>query len=166
MIVNAANILAILLSPLIAVWVTTRLQDRKERRQQQLHILGTLMAARHEPLSADTVRALNLLDLVFSDKADVRKLWREYFEMVSNEGLQNPQGWKQRSKKNLEMITEMAKCLGYGDAISHLDVDRVYYPVGVLNQAQMSQELQAELLRVLKATAHIEVQPNTESPSV
>ena len=135
------------------------LQDRKERRQNQLRILGTLIATRHEPLSPDSVRALNVIDLVFHDKPSVRRLWREYFEMVSNEGLNNPQGWAQRNKKNLKLITEMTKALGFGKAIGYLDVDRVYLPVGIWTQTQMNQELQAELLRVMKSTARFEVQP-------
>ena len=156
---GVANLLAVLLSPLVAVLVSMWLQDRKERRQNQLRILGTLIATHHEPLSPDSIRALNVIDLVFHDKPSVRRLWREYFEMVSNEGLNNPQGWAQRNKKNLELITEMAKALGFGKAIGYLDVDRVYLPVGIWTQTQMNQELQAELLRVMKSTARFEVQP-------
>jgi Family of unknown function (DUF6680) len=165
-----ANFLAVLLSPLVAVLVSMWLQDRKERRQHQFQILGTLIATRAEPLSPEAVRALNVIDLVFHDKDSVRRLWREYFDMLNNQGLNNPQGFAQRSKKNLELITEMAKSLGYGRAISHLDVDRVYYPVGAWAQTQKNQEIQDELLRVLKSTARVEVQPvrpaPTELPSV
>ena len=44
----------------------------------------------------------------------------------------------------------MAKALGYGKAITHLDVDRVYYPVGLGHQSQTVQEIAEELLRVLR----------------
>lgn len=72
--------------------------------------------------------------------------------MLNNEGLNNPSDWSQRQKKNLEMITEMAHALGYGKEITHLDVDRVYYPVGLGEQAKRGQEISNELLRVLKGT--------------
>jgi hypothetical protein len=39
------------------------------------------------------------------------------------------------------MITEMAKVLGYRKAITHLDVDRVYYPIGLGAQWQKAQEI-------------------------
>jgi len=156
---DVINIMAIAVSPLVAVLVSVWLQNRKERRQHQLHILSVLIASRHEPLSPDSVKALNMIDMVFHDKASVRHLWREYFEMLCNEGLNNPSGWQQRSKKNIELITEMAKVLGYGKAISHLDVDRVYSPVGIWEQFTRSQELQKELLRVLKETKSLVAVP-------
>jgi hypothetical protein len=55
--------------------------------------------------------------------------------------LNNPTGWAQRQKKNLEMITQMAKSLGYKQTISHLDVDRVYYPVALGEQAKKNAAL-------------------------
>jgi hypothetical protein len=149
---------AVLLSPLIAVRVSMWLQDRKERRQRQLTLLASLIATRHEPVSPEAVRSLNMIELVFHDKPTVRQRWREYFDMLSNPGLNNPMGYGQRNKKNIELITEMAKVLGYGKAITHLDVDRVYSPVGIWTQAARLNELQEELLRVLKATARVEVE--------
>jgi hypothetical protein len=150
------NILAILLSPVVAVLVTVFLQSRKEKRNQKLWIFNTLIATRHSPIVDENVRALNMIDVVFHDSARVRQLWREYFDMLCNEGLNNPNGWSQRQKKNLELITEMAKVVGYGAAITHLDVDRVYYPIGLGEQSQKAQEIAAELLRVLKASGGVQ----------
>lgn len=150
------SILAILLSPVVAVLVTVYLQTRKEKRQQKLWIFNTLIATRHSPIVDENVRALNMIDVVFHDSTRVRKLWHEYFDMLGNEGLNNPSGWGQRQKKNLEMITEMAKVVGYGTAITHLDVDRVYYPVGLGKQSQTTQEIGRELLRVLRASGGVQ----------
>jgi hypothetical protein len=153
------NVLAILFSPLIAVGVTVWLQHRKERRDQKRWIFATLIATRHTPITDEVVRALNMIDIVFHDSPAVRRLWREYFDMLGNPGLQNPQGFQQRQVKNLEMITEMAKVLGYGKAISHLDVDRVYYPVGLGKQADQAQAISDELLRVLRGSQGFVVTP-------
>ena len=157
------NILAILLSPVVAVLVTLYLQSRREKRNQKLWIFNTLIGTRHSPIIEENVRALNMIDVVFHDSQRVRELWHEYFNMLGNEGLNNPQGWAQRQKKNLEMITEMAKVLGYGKAITHLDVDRVYYPVGLGAQSQKAQEIAEELLRVLKASGGVQFAPRGES---
>lgn len=153
------NIIAILLSPVIAVLITICLQNRRERRNQKLSIFNTLIATRHSPINDENVRALNMIDVVFHDCPRVRDLWHEYFSMLCNEGLNNALGWPQRQKKNLEMITEMAKVLGYGDAITHLDVDRVYYPVGLGAQSQKGAEIADELLRVLKASQGVQLVP-------
>lgn len=145
------------------------LQDRKGRCQNQLSILSTLIATRHEPLSTETVRALNMIDLTFYDKSTVRQCWRDYLAMLYNQGLNNPLGWQQQNKKRIELITEMAKDLGYGKAITHLDVDRVYTPVAIVDQFTRNQELLNELLRVLRATKTLHVsidEPPASSPGV
>jgi len=105
------------------------------------------MATRHSPLTDETVRALNMIDVVFHDKPRIRDLWHEYFDMLANHGLENPQGWVQRQKKNLELITEMAKFCGYGEAIKHLDADRVYYPVALAENARIQKEMTAAALQ-------------------
>lgn len=130
------TLVAIAVSPVIAVLVTVYLQNRKEERSHKLTLLGTLIGLRHAPTSDESIRALNLIDVVFHDAPRVRELWHEYFGMLNNEGLNNPIGWGQRQKKNLEMITEMARVLGYGKAITHLDVDRVYYPIALEQRAK------------------------------
>jgi len=156
---TAVNIIAILLSPVIAVLITLYLQNRREKRNQKLWIFNTLIATRHSPVIEENVRALNMIDVVFHDSPRVRQLWHEYFDMLGNEGLNNELGWSQRQKKNLEMITEMAKILGYGEAITHLDVDRVYYPVGLGTQSQKGAAITDELLRVLKASGGVQLAP-------
>ena len=149
------NIIAVALSPVIAILVSLWLQDRKEKRQLKQKIFETLIATRHATMTEDNVRALNMIDVVFHDAERVRSLWREYFEMLNNEGLNNENGWTVRRNKNLELITEMAKTLGYGKAITHLDVDRVYYPTGLGNQSARAQEISDELLRVLRASGGV-----------
>ena len=149
---EALTIIAIVVSPVVAVLVSRYAQDRKEKRQNQLQLLSSLIATRHQATTAEAVRALNLIDVVFHDKTEVRRLWKEYFDMLHNEGLLNPSGYAQWNKKKLELITEMAKVLGYGKEISHLDMDRIYSPVGIAEDTQRTNLLTDELLRVLKAT--------------
>ena len=151
------ELLAILLSPVIAVAITLWYQSRKEKRDAKRWIVQTLMATRHSPITDETVRALNLVDIVFHDAPSVRRLWREYFDMLCNQGLHNPQGWSSRQKKNLEMLTEMARVVGYGGAVTHLDVDRVYYPQGLGEQQKRVQDISDELLRVLKGSQGLQI---------
>jgi len=108
------------------------------------------------------VRALNTIDVAFHDAPRVRQTWHELFDMLNNAGLQNPLGYQQRQKKTLELITEMAKALGYGKAITHLDVDRVYSPIGLGVQSERSEAIADELLRVLKASGGVAVTPRAD----
>jgi len=121
------------------------------------------MATRHQFYSDEIVRALNMIELAFHDNDSVRRLWKEYLEMVNNEGLNNPLGWKQRDQKRLELIQEMAKAVGYGKEISHLDVTRFYMPVGLVQERQRQKEIGDELLRVLKESHGIKIVQKEQS---
>ena len=158
------NIIAILASPLIALGVTVFLQDRKEKRQAQMYVFSTLIATRHVPLSEENVRALNTIDLYFYNAPQVRKLWREYYEMLNNAGLNNALGFPQRQQKSLELITEMANVLGYGKTIKSFDVNRVYYPEGLGKSHSRGEAIAEELLRVLKSSNGIQMSPRVEQP--
>lgn len=147
-----ANVIAIALSPLIAVSVTLGYQHWREKRNSKMWVLNTLIGTRSNPLTYEAVRALNMIDITFSKDTDVRRLWREYFEMLNNQGLNNQLGYEQRQRKNLELITEMAAALGYRKEVTHLDVDRVYQPQGIVNTEDRNERVMNELLRVLQNT--------------
>lgn len=144
------SIIAILVSPAVAVLISMWIQKRKDKLQYKRFIFSNLMATRHQFISDEIVRALNMIDVAFHDNKNVRKLWKEYLDMLNNQGLNNPSGWKQRDIKRLELIQEMAKAVGYGKEITHLDVDRVYMPTGLAEERQRAKEIGDELLRVLK----------------
>jgi uncharacterized protein DUF6680 len=144
------TLVAIAVSPVIAVLVTVWLADRKEAREHKVWLLRTLIGTRHNPTGDETIRALNLIDVVFHDAPRVRALWHEYYDMLNNAGLNNPVGWEQWNKKNLELVTEMAQTLGYGRAITHLDAARVYTPVALGEQTRKNAALVDGFLDLFK----------------
>lgn len=150
-------VIAIIFSPVVAVLITLWVQSRREVQQAQLGVLATLIANRGAPINNEVVQALNMIDVIFSKDKQVRKLWHEYFEMLNNSGLNNETGFALRKKKELELITEAARAAGFGKSITHLDMDRVYRPVGWWQQTNWSSDVQTELLRVLRATARLQV---------
>lgn len=149
------TILAILLSPVIAVLVTLWMQFRRQARDRQLVVLITLFANRHQPVANECVQALNAIDVVFGSNARVRQLWREYYDMLGNAGLNNPNGFEQRQAKNRELIYAMAQSLGFRGAISHNDMERVYIPEAMGRDRERVDEIARELLRVLKASGGV-----------
>jgi hypothetical protein len=56
----------------------------------------------------------------------------------------------------------MAKSLGYGKEISHLDVERTYFPLKFEREFETNREMQQEFLRVLRSTARFEVHPKEQ----
>jgi hypothetical protein len=157
------TIIAIAISPAIAVGVSIWVQSWKEKRQQKRYIFASLMSTRHQVISDEIVRALNMIDVVFYDKKKIRELWHEYYDMLHNEGLNNPLGWEQRNTKKLELITEMAKEVGFSKEITHIDVNRVYSPVGLAEDTLRMRETGIELLRVLKESGGLKIVPKEQS---
>lgn len=144
------TIIAIALSPAIAVLVSIWVQSWREKRQQKRYIFASLMSTRHRVISDEIVRALNMIDVVFHDNKKVRQLWHEYYDMLHNTGLNNPVGWKQWNTKKVELITEIAKVVGYAKEITHIDADRVYMPAGLSEDALRAREIAGEQLRILR----------------
>lgn len=53
------NILAVLLSPIIALWISNIVQERKEKRKEKMQILKILMTQRFSVKNIEYVNALN-----------------------------------------------------------------------------------------------------------
>lgn len=151
------EIAAILLSPVIAVCVTLWFQSRKEKRDRKNHLFSTLMVHRKSfPPNAEWVNALNLIDIVFAGNPKVINLWHEYYSMLGS--AQTDSQYRDRDHKYLEMLSEMAKVLGY-KKLQQTDIDKFYSPQVHQNQLEFQAQIQSELLRVLKNTNNFNVEP-------
>ena len=75
------NVIAIIVMPIVAVWVGQRLQRRSELRKDKMWIFRTLLIARNG-WTVDSVNALNIIDVVFVDDENVRKRWKEYYDKL------------------------------------------------------------------------------------
>ena len=69
----AINILAIVLSPLVANIISIKMNQRNEKRNEKLKILRVLMMTRMNRACIDYANALNLIDIVFYDSKNVRQ---------------------------------------------------------------------------------------------
>ena len=163
--IDYLNLAALLFSPVVAVLISLWIQARRERRQQRLAVFITLVGTRNDAVSAEHVRALNSIDVVFVASPKVRGLWHELYDMLNNPGLTNPLGFQTRAKKRVELLTEMARAVGLGSKITHLDMDRWYNPEGLSNLNNDTRGIASELLRVLKAVPSVPGVPVAVQPS-
>ena len=141
------SIIAILVGPVTAVCITLWWQRRKEKRDRQFQLFATLMANRRAALpSYEWANSLNLIDVVFADYPKIVALWHECYLL-----LQNQEPTQASGHKYLELLSEMARTLGF-QRLQQTDIDKYYSPRvhGELLVAQA--ETQAEWLRVLKNT--------------
>ena len=146
--------LAIVLGPLAGVMFTLWFQRRKETQDAKHRLFSTLMAHRRtRPPTYDWVTALNLIDVVFANDRTVVGLWHSYYDLLC----QNPVNWHLADAKYLDMMAAMGKGLGYTD-LSQTDISKFYSPQAHCDQHQLATDTQAELLRVLKNTHHIQTE--------
>ena len=73
------TLLAIVVGPLLAIFVTRHLDNRRERTSRRMDIFRTLMRTRRTPMLPEHVGALNLIEIEFENQDEVISEWRKLF---------------------------------------------------------------------------------------
>jgi hypothetical protein len=148
------TIVAIVVGPivsvLVSIFVGKYLSKREERRQQKFLVLSTIVAYQWKPVTVEEVRALNAIDLFFHDVPSVRSAWKELHEAFGRRDLRGADWVENIKKKKLELIHTMARDLGFGKTISHLDLDRIYSPIGLADPSSADLATIEQLIGVLQ----------------
>jgi hypothetical protein len=114
------NVLAIPLSPLIALQVSKNLDERKERRQRKMWVFYTPMATRNARVHAEHVRALNSIDIEFTKEKAITLAWKAYLDHL-NDTSQDISVWAPRSDDLLvELLHAMSTALNFDFDKTHL----------------------------------------------
>lgn len=144
------NFFAILLSPLIAVWIGDCLQERSEKRRDKMQIFKVLMTSRVYGITYESINALNTIDIVFADDKKVRSAWKDLFEKYL---VENPSDLQLESIKQARdrLIEAIAVTLGYKDIITWETIQSPYIPKGLVANQRNQEELQKGMLEALKA---------------
>lgn len=142
--------LAIFLGPLSGVLFTLWSQGRKERRDAKTRLFSILLANRKGVVTPDVSRALNSIDIVFTENKNVRELWRQYYVLLAQPVRE------ERGHVWLQLLGAMAVVLGYRD-LSTVELDRFYIPQGHVEDSQFQQRMGQHWERVLTNTEHFVV---------
>lgn len=131
-VLTISNIFALIAIPIIAVWVGQVLQDRAAKRKDKMAIFQCLMTHRATGWAhQDTVNALNIIDIVFSDDKDVRRCWAELFSKYK------PNYSSQEiNTAQCKLLEAMAKTLGYGKKITWETIQSPYLPEGLIQHME------------------------------
>jgi hypothetical protein len=132
------NAFAILLAPVVALWIAGTLQRRSDSYKAKLDIFSTLIGLRHEPLSADSARALNLIDAVFANDPAVREAWTRFYTALNDPNLNVGPGYAAREEKRRELLLEIVKALGLARKISSAELLRGYMPTFAIETAHVA----------------------------
>lgn len=155
------TIVATLLGPILAVQAQKYLERINESRNQKNWIFSTLMATRAARLSADHVRALNMIDLAFNGgrtrrrkptETDVLETWRDYLDhLTSTVNDANIDRWIEKQNELLiVMLSAMAADLNlrYDRALLR---NGAYIPRGHTDLESEQQKLRHLAIEVLSS---------------
>ena len=105
----------------------------------------------------ESTRAIESIDIVFSDDINVRKAWNEYYHALCINNADEIQ-LKQIQQAQDRLLEKMAISLGYKDKITWETIQNPYIPKGMMDamdQQQIIQNGQAELAKIADAFAQM-----------
>jgi uncharacterized protein DUF6680 len=148
--------LATLLSPLIALQVSRRLDERKERRGRRMWIFRTLMATRAERVTAAHVNALNSIDIEFKGERRVVEAWKAYHDHLGDRDM-NRETWGTRSEDLfIDLLHELGESLKYHFDKVHLRRG-IYTPEAHGRNAEDAEIIREALVAIAKGERGLKV---------
>ena len=140
------NIIAIIISPIVAVIVGQYLQNKSKKREDKLEIFKILMVSRGLGWSTESVRALNIIEVVFSDDKNVLNQWKKYYDKLCVEEPNETELSKIKIEGD-KLLEVIAKSLGY--KITWETIQNPYIPRGLTNNLSQQQQYMNNQLSVM-----------------
>lgn len=160
-IVAIVNIIAVIAAPIIAVKVGQYLQDRAQLRKDKMDIFKTLMVNRYG-WSIETVQAMNIIEIVFSDDDNVLNAWKDFYDKSCVESPDEMQLKKMQTAKD-KLIETMAQSLGYRQKVTWETIQNPYIPKGMIDAMQQQQMIQTGQVEWAKAAGMFAQMMNASS---
>nr|WP_303671489.1 DUF6680 family protein [Ruminococcus bromii] len=122
------------------------------------------MTSRIYGRTPDSVNALNIIDIVYSDDKKVRAAWKDLNDKFR---VTNPdqQHLKKIENAQYKLLETMANSLGYKDKITWETIQNPYVPVGMAQQIEAQKNMQQVYYNTLYGVNRI-VQNQGQSPNV
>lgn len=133
----AINIIAILISPVVATAIAIYSSNKSERRREKIKILQTLMMTRLNRSCIEYVNALNLIDVVFYDSDKVRKTYKELLDMYRSDR----EDRNEHNVKNLKLIESIVDDLGYSKEIKWDEISLPYNPIWFYKELEKQEKM-------------------------
>jgi len=153
------TLVAIFMGPVLAVFVTRWVDQRRENRSRRLDLFKTLMRTRSARLNPEHVGALNLIEIEYYKDKRVLGALESYFKHL-NDVRPDADKWLVKADNLLtKLLYEVAKSLGY--EIEQLQIlTGGYAPSGWQEVEQRQTDTQRMLLSLLKGDIALTVRPH------
>lgn len=146
------NLIALITIPIIAVLIGQYLQNRAKKREDKMEIFKALMISRALGWTNESVRALNIIEIVFADNKSVLQQWKAYYDKLCIENPTETDMRKIQTERN-KLIEIIANSLGYKNKITWETIQNPYIPTGMVDtikQQQKFQNFQVEIAERMK----------------
>lgn len=159
---------ALIIIPIVAVVIAQWFQNRSEKRKDKMQIFKTLMTSRIYGWTPDSVNALNIIDIVYSDDNKVRAAWKDLNDKYR---VTNPdqQHLKKIENAQYKLLEAMANSLGYKDKITWETIQNPYMPVGMAQQIEAQKNMQQAYYSAINGVNNFvqnqKQNPNTDTSS-
>ena len=140
-VITVINIVAIIAAPIISVVIAQKLQERAEKRKDKIQIFKTLMTSRIYGWTMDSVHALNIIDIVFSDDDSVRSAWKDLNDKY-NVSDPDQHYLKKIEQAQYKLLEAMSNSLGYKGKITWETIQNPYIPNGLVKQMEAQRRSQ------------------------
>lgn len=152
------SIIAMLVSPLIAVQVTKYLDQKKEEKKRQEEIFRILMGQRGlSPRTDEYLIALNQIDVVFHNSESVRQAYAELYKVTKP----NHPEISDSGVYLIVLLQKMAEYLKY-DKFRDLDIDKYYSTQSRADSQNLLSAYYREFYRVLSSSEHFGMKSKNE----
>jgi hypothetical protein len=162
------QMVALLVSPFLAIFLNTRLEQAKERSARRHKLFHTLMATRGVGIlgmtSPEHVAALNMIGIEFigvdAKARAVVAAWREYLGVLNTPAPATPAVWEgwyaRRDELFVTLLYTMSSTLGYGFERAFIR-DTQYAPIGHAETEIDGYNLRKRLLELIQGNRALHV---------
>ena len=144
------NIIAIILSPIIALFISHKVQINHEKRKEKIEILKILMARRVLANSIEYVNALNTIDIIFADSSKVKEAYKKLYEAYHQPNYDVSKSQMMLTK----LIETIVADVGYKEKITWDTIQQPYYPIWLDNQIQADSTIQEYNLAIASSALY------------
>jgi hypothetical protein len=161
--VSLAIIFATFFGPIVAVWMTRRIDEKRASRQRQLDVFRTLMRTRRSNLSYEHVSALNLVEIEFDGVEAVQQAFSQLMGHLNTQSSSSPDWGSQRHTLLTKLLSAMATHLKY--SIQQLDLlAGGYAPQGWQTTEEQEQLQRRLIIELLSSQRSLPVSPAEPTP--
>jgi len=157
------QILAVVASPIIALWVNTVVTEHKEKRRRKQQLFQSLWLTRgHLGTSGRLEFYKNEFDELYADDSSKRvvEAWRAYRAQLHEDSI-SPESFIVRDNLLIDLLYEMSRAVGYSFDRQH--IMQAYAPQGYADADADGQIIRGSVLELLHGQRALRI--STEPPA-